>query len=281
VEQKHLGTRKLSDMRYAGTKSLSETMVWNRAPRDLKTCSKTDNSKPVQPDVTEDPVKTSQNAKKQTEAAHNKREKENADVRARVETAVAGYIALRREAEAESNGTSPQVTVAAGKPDSKGKALQEAEAKRRAKEAEAKQLAEKAEAERKAARKAEAKRRAAEAKAKRRAKEAKTKRLAEKAEAKRKAARKAEAKRRAEEAVEEPLPPRVTKTAAISEVEADGTSRQMKRAAAKPKTKQKRRRRRKASRPARAKPTRRRAGKKSCRYVVPYINRVVNVPCSG
>jgi uncharacterized protein (DUF2147 family) len=61
VELKPIGSNKLRVMGYAGTKFLSETMIWKRAPVGLTKCSK-DGSEIAAVDVSDKPVKTSQSA---------------------------------------------------------------------------------------------------------------------------------------------------------------------------------------------------------------------------
>ncbi len=65
-------------MGYAGTKFLSETMIWKRAPVSLTKCSKPGSEKAAAADVSKKAVETSQNATKETKVTVHKMKSEDA-----------------------------------------------------------------------------------------------------------------------------------------------------------------------------------------------------------
>ena len=80
VELKPIGSEKLRVMGYAGTKFLSETMMWKRAPVGLKKCSKPGSEKAAAADAADKPVKTSQNAEKVAKPTSKKPKVKTADL---------------------------------------------------------------------------------------------------------------------------------------------------------------------------------------------------------
>lgn len=86
VELKPIGSKKLRVMGYAGTKFLSETMMWKRAPVGLTKCTKPGSEKTVTANVSEKAVKTSQKAAKEAKPATNKAEAKTANIAPKVKT---------------------------------------------------------------------------------------------------------------------------------------------------------------------------------------------------
>lgn len=80
VELTPIGSKKLRVMGYAGTKFLSETMMWKRAPVGLKKCSKPGSEKAAAADVADKPVKTSQSANKAAKPTSKKPKVKTADL---------------------------------------------------------------------------------------------------------------------------------------------------------------------------------------------------------
>lgn len=86
VELKPIGSKKLRVVGYAGTKFLSETMMWKRAPVGLTKCSKPGSGKAAA-DVTEKAVKTSQNVTKADTPASTTKEAKPTSNESKVKTA--------------------------------------------------------------------------------------------------------------------------------------------------------------------------------------------------
>ncbi len=87
VELKPIGSKKLRVVGYAGTKFLSETMMWKRAPVGLTKCSKPGSEKSAAADVTEKAVKTSQNVTKADTPASTTKEAKPTSNESKVKTA--------------------------------------------------------------------------------------------------------------------------------------------------------------------------------------------------
>lgn len=72
VELKPIGSKKLRVMGYAGTKFLSETMMWKRAPVGLTKCAKAGSEKTASANVSKEAAKTPQKSNKEAKPASNK-----------------------------------------------------------------------------------------------------------------------------------------------------------------------------------------------------------------
>ncbi len=112
VELKPIGSKKLRVMGYAGTKFLSETMIWKRAPVGLTKCAKPGSEKTVTANVSEKAVKTSQKANKNAKPATNKAEAKTANIAPKVKTKTTIQ-------KVKSEVTEPQNVETAAKPETK------------------------------------------------------------------------------------------------------------------------------------------------------------------
>jgi uncharacterized protein (DUF2147 family) len=104
VELKPIGSKKLRVMGYAGTKFLSETMIWKRAPAGLTKCRKSGSEKAAAANVSEKAVNTSQKADKEAKPASNKT-----------------LVKTARTAIKETKATEPQKVETEEKPATKDK----------------------------------------------------------------------------------------------------------------------------------------------------------------
>jgi len=112
VELKPIGSNKLRVMGYAGTKFLSETMMWKRAPVGLTKCAKPGSEKTVTANVSEKAVKTSQKAAKEAKPATNKVEAKTANIAPKVKTKATIQ-------KVKSEVTEPQNVETAAKPEAR------------------------------------------------------------------------------------------------------------------------------------------------------------------
>ena len=112
VELKPIGSKKLRVMGYAGTKFLSETMMWKRAPAGLTKCAKPGSEKTVPATVSEKAVKTSQKAAKEAKPAANKVEVKTANIAPKVKTKATIQ-------KVKSEVTEPQNVETAAKPETR------------------------------------------------------------------------------------------------------------------------------------------------------------------
>ncbi len=110
VELKPIGSEKLRVMGYAGTKFLSETMMWKRAPVGLMKCSKPGSEKVAAADVPVKALKTSLNATKADTAANATKEAKPASNKPAVKTAnIAPKVKTTATIQkVTSEGASPQ-----------------------------------------------------------------------------------------------------------------------------------------------------------------------------
>lgn len=104
VELKPIGSKKLRVMGYAGTKFLSETMMWKRAPVGLTKCTKPGSEKKAAANVSNKAMKTSQ--------------KSNSEVNPVVKKAETKSVSNTTN---ETKATEPEKMDAATKPAAKGK----------------------------------------------------------------------------------------------------------------------------------------------------------------
>jgi uncharacterized protein (DUF2147 family) len=112
VELKPIGSKKLRVVGYAGTKFLSETMIWKRAPVGLTKCAKPGSEKTATANVSEKAVKTSQKANKEAKPATNKAEAKTANIALKVKTKATVQ-------KVKSEVTEPQNVETAAKPETK------------------------------------------------------------------------------------------------------------------------------------------------------------------
>ncbi len=111
-ELKPIGSKKLRVMGYAGTKFLSETMIWKRAPVGLTKCAKPGSEKTATANVSEKAVKTSQKANKEAKPATNKAEAKTGNIAPKVKTKATIQ-------KVKSEVTEPQNVETAAKPETK------------------------------------------------------------------------------------------------------------------------------------------------------------------
>lgn len=104
VELKPIGSKKLRVMGYAGTKFLSETMIWKRAPIGLTKCTKPGSEKTATATVSEKEVKTSQNSNNEARPAISKTKANTTGI-----------------ATNETTAVDPENTEATTEPETKGK----------------------------------------------------------------------------------------------------------------------------------------------------------------
>ena len=112
VELKPIGSKKLRVMGYAGTKFLSETMIWKRAPVGLTKCAKPGSEKTATANVSEKADKTSQKANKEAKPATNKAEAKTGNSAPKVKTKATIQ-------KVKSEVTEPQNVETAAKPETK------------------------------------------------------------------------------------------------------------------------------------------------------------------
>ncbi len=112
VELKPIGSKKLRVMGYAGTKFLSETMIWKRAPVGLTKCAKPGSEKTATANVSEKAVKTSQKTNKEAKPATNKAEAKTGNIAPKVKTKATIQ-------KVKSEVTEPQNVETAAKPETK------------------------------------------------------------------------------------------------------------------------------------------------------------------
>jgi uncharacterized protein (DUF2147 family) len=112
VELKPIGSKKLRVVGYAGTKFLSETMIWKRAPVGLTKCAKPGSEKTATANVSEKAVKTSQKANKEAKPATNKAEAKTGNIASKLKTKATIQ-------KVKSEVTEPQNVETAAKPETK------------------------------------------------------------------------------------------------------------------------------------------------------------------
>jgi hypothetical protein len=113
VELKPIGSKKLRVMGYAGTKFLSETMMWKRAPIGLTKCAKPGSEKTAAANVPKKAVKTSQKVNKEAKPASNKAAVKTASIATKETKATIQKV--------KSEAAEPQKVETAAKPATKDK----------------------------------------------------------------------------------------------------------------------------------------------------------------
>lgn len=120
VELKPIGSNKLRVVGYAGTKFLSETMMWKRAPAGLTKCAKPGSEKTVTANVSEKAVKTSQKTAKEAKPATNKEAKPGTNkVEAKTANLAPKVKTKATIQKVKSEVTEPQNVETAAKPETR------------------------------------------------------------------------------------------------------------------------------------------------------------------